>query len=328
MALDHYVSQVHLRNFNSSDGYLHAIRKRDLKPFRTSSRSVCRIEDGNTNRYLVTPRLVEDEFLPLIEPKYNASVAKFRDGKIDREAIFSIAGFLAYVVTCSPTAMRTAVPFMTKNLEAAAKALDQTGLMPKAPASLGNKSMTELLEDGEVKFIVDPKFPQAMSSTGIAAQLSIFGNSSWEILTNTHGDSPFFTSDYPAAIEASGINTPVIRIVPLAPDVAVRIYPDVGLRNAPIDLTFQRFRARYRVLTRQEVRNVNQTIVRSAEDLVFFRDERDWVPTFVKRNSDFHVRAEIVQLPSESGFFTGGRLRVARRPPSTHGDEEPFDRAA
>jgi hypothetical protein len=40
MALDHYVSQVHLKNFYSPalDGLMYAIRKSDLKRFPTKSR--------------------------------------------------------------------------------------------------------------------------------------------------------------------------------------------------------------------------------------------------------------------------------------------------
>jgi hypothetical protein len=51
MPLDHYVSQVRLKQFNSPalDGLMHAIRKTDLKRFPARSRDVCRIEDGGTN---------------------------------------------------------------------------------------------------------------------------------------------------------------------------------------------------------------------------------------------------------------------------------------
>ena len=54
MPLDHYVSQVHLKNFYSPvlDGLMYGIRKSDLKCFRTKSQDVCRIEDGSTNAYL------------------------------------------------------------------------------------------------------------------------------------------------------------------------------------------------------------------------------------------------------------------------------------
>jgi hypothetical protein len=41
----------------------------------------------------------DEEFLKTIEPKYNASVEKLRSGKIDKEAVYVIVG---YVATCSP----------------------------------------------------------------------------------------------------------------------------------------------------------------------------------------------------------------------------------
>ncbi len=107
MPLDHYVSQVHLKNFYSPalDGLMYAIRKSDLKCYRTKARDVCRIEDGSTNAYLKEDRAIE-EFLKNVEPRYNASLAKLREKKLDQECIFCIAGFVAYIVTCSPTAMR------------------------------------------------------------------------------------------------------------------------------------------------------------------------------------------------------------------------------
>src|SRR6202022_1896603 len=101
MALDHYVSQVHLKNFYSPalDGLMYAIRKSDLKRFPTKSQDVCRIEEGSTNAYLSKDRAIE-EFLKDVEPRYNASLAKLRENKMDQEAIASLAGFAADVVTC------------------------------------------------------------------------------------------------------------------------------------------------------------------------------------------------------------------------------------
>jgi len=61
---------------------MYAIRKSDLKRFRCRAKDVCRIEDGSTNAYLTSDRAIE-EFLRGIEPKYNTSVAKLREGKID-----------------------------------------------------------------------------------------------------------------------------------------------------------------------------------------------------------------------------------------------------
>ncbi len=251
MALDHYVSQVHLKNFYSPalDGLMYAIRKSDLKRFTPKSQDVCRIEEGSTNAYLTEDRAVE-EFLKDVEPRYNASLAKLRERKMDQEAIASLAGFCAYVVTCSPTAMRLHSGPLKATLESTAAVLDKQGMIPKAPEALGEKSITELLADGTVKFTVDPKFPQAVGISNILHHTSVFGNSPWEILHNGEINNPFFTSDYPVAMEIFNINTPINRIVPLAPDLAIRIIPDIRLSGTKPDLTFAKFRATPRQLKR------------------------------------------------------------------------------
>ncbi|TGR23153.1 MULTISPECIES: DUF4238 domain-containing protein [unclassified Mesorhizobium] len=107
MALDHYVSQVHLRNFYSDDarGRLVAVRKDDLKRFYPWSEDVCRIEEGSTNAYFNEPRTIE-AFLKRIEPNYNRALSAVRERRIDAEDVNVIAGFVAYVASCSPAAMR------------------------------------------------------------------------------------------------------------------------------------------------------------------------------------------------------------------------------
>jgi hypothetical protein len=53
LALDHYVSEAHLRNFYSPTvgERLRAVRKRDGKAFMAKSEALCRIEEGSTNAY-------------------------------------------------------------------------------------------------------------------------------------------------------------------------------------------------------------------------------------------------------------------------------------
>src|SRR5450755_2736294 len=108
MPLDHYVSQVHLRQFYSSalDGkQMHGFRKRDGHVFPCSSRDVCRVQNGSTNEYLLNDRAIE-EFLKTVEPYYNAAIAELRTGRPSQDTVHVIAGFAAYVTSCSPTAMR------------------------------------------------------------------------------------------------------------------------------------------------------------------------------------------------------------------------------
>src|SRR5829696_2258688 len=102
MALDHYISQVHLKQFYSPalGELMYATKKSDLKSFRCNSKSVCRIEENSTNAYLLQDRAIED-FLLSVEPKYNSSLAKLRSGEIDGECIAAISGFVAFVSCCA-----------------------------------------------------------------------------------------------------------------------------------------------------------------------------------------------------------------------------------
>lgn len=317
MALDHYVPQVHLRNFYSPafDGrMMYAIRKSDLKRFPTRSKDVCRIEQGNTNEYLRNSRVIE-EVLRLIEPKYSVCLNKIRAKKIDEETVFSIAGFVACVIACSPTMARLGRKPIKVALETTTTMLDRNGFLPAAPASLGGKSLPELIADGTVHIDVDAKYPQALTISNVLDSVSIFGNSSWEILLNDESQSPFFTSDFPAAIEVLDPKVPINRIVPLAPDVAVRISPRVPADKRRHDFDFNDFKCVYRRVRGNQVREINRQIVQCAEDLVFFRDDHRWIEKFIARNREYWIETLVDILPSPTSVFQLSRMRITRRPP-------------
>nr|WP_171947830.1 hypothetical protein [Bradyrhizobium erythrophlei] len=179
---------------------LHAVRKSDLKTFTPRSEDVCRIDDGSTNAYLQPARVVED-FLLSVEPGYNAAIATLREGEPDSAAVHTMAGFAAYVSTCAPAAIRIGTAPLQSVLQATAEMLDRQGLIPPAPEALGNKTITQLLNDGTIHFDVDGKYPQALGISGILYRLSVFGNWAWEILHNEDKDNSFLTSDFPVAIE-------------------------------------------------------------------------------------------------------------------------------
>jgi hypothetical protein len=315
MPLDHYVSQVHLKNFYcpALNGLMYAIRKSTLKRFTPRSEDICRINEGSTNAYLKETRAIE-VFLKDVEPRYNTSLAKLRSGGMDQEAIASLAGFAAYVASCSPTAMRLHSGPLKAMVETEARILDKSGSIPKSPEILGEKSITELITDGTVKITIDPKFPQAMGVANILHYTSIFGNSVWEVLHNEEADNPFFTSDYPVAMEIVNTNAPINRIVPLAPDLAIRIIPDIRLSGTKPDITFAKFRSVPRRLRRAEVLKINRLVVRCAEDLVFFRDDSDWIEGFVAKNRRYWIEPVTRTLPRGSGHALVSTHRVVARP--------------
>lgn len=314
MALDHYVSQVHLRNFYSPalGERMYAIRKTDGKAFAPNSESVCRIEEGSTNAYLTKDRAIED-FLKGIEPKYNASLRRLGSGDIDPEVIYVIAGFASYIMTCSPTAMRLQSAPLKAMLESSARALDSAGAFPVPPASLGGVSLTQLLRKGEIGFKVDPKFPQAIGIANILKMVLTFGNSAWEVLYNPFEGSPFFTSDFPAAIEYSDDPRVLNRIVPIAPSLAVRLCPDISLDRNRLEFSFNRFRCRMRTIGLEEAYALNRLLVQCAEDLVFYRDEMPWVRPFIAEHAAYHLETRTKELETPDGVLLISRQMIASR---------------
>ncbi|MCE5312093.1 MAG: DUF4238 domain-containing protein [Nitrospiraceae bacterium] len=302
MALDHYISQVHLRNFYSPllGEAFYAIRKDDLKIFRQSSSAVCRIEENSTNAYLREDRIVE-EFLKTIEPKYNNAVSKLQGSNISADCIYVLAGFVSYVLVCSPAGMRIQSQPLKASVEETAKLMDTKGSFPPPPHILEGKSITELLEKGKIQVKIDPKYPQAIGITRVLSITKVFGNSEWEILHNPHEDSPFFTSDFPVVIERAKDPRVLNRIVPLTPYLAIRICPNVELNQEAINFDFSNFHYRRRKLSRSEVAVINQGIVRCAESVVFFSSNQPWVQKFVARNANFRIEPKTHRVSHGKG---------------------------
>lgn len=319
MSLDHYVSQVHLKNFYSPilGNLMYAIRKSDLKAFTPDSGSVCRIEDGSTNSYLREDRIVED-FLKEIEPNYNKSIDKLKTNTIDADCIFTIAGFVAYVLACSPAGMRIHSNLFKGTVEETTRILDKNKGFPPPPPELEGKSLTDLLNDGSIQTNIDPKYPQAIGITQILEHTNSFGNSTWEILVNNFEGNPFFTSDFPVAIEKTNDNRILNRIAPLSPKLAIRICPDIPNENDVADDSFSRFRYSIRKLNRQEVVNINRLIVQCAEDLVFFRDNHEWVSKFVKKNSRYWVEPMTHRIPHSGGTALWFTQEIAKKKIRNH----------
>lgn len=292
---------------------MHAINKKNLKTFSPSAEDVCRIEDGNTNTYLREARAIE-EFLKTVEPKYNSAVDKLGDGKVDRECIYTIAGFAAYIISCSPAGMRIHSKGLQGIVETEAAMLDSQGLIPAPPPELGGLNLTEILNKGIVRVDVDPKFPQAIGISSILENVAMFGNFSWEILRNEFEDSPYFTSDYPIAIEETVDAGILNKIVPLSPNLAIRIRPDRTVDRAQVDFSFSRFNFKVRELKRSEVSQANKLIVRCAEELVFFRDNHRWISRFVQKHSRFRIDTSTHKMPYRNGMIMVATQKISGAP--------------
>ncbi len=289
------------------------MRKSDSNVFEPSTRNVCGIHEGNTNSYLKHDRAIED-FLAEIEPNYPSAIAKLTEGQVDHETIYTVAGFVSAVHSCSPTGMRVHTPQLKEMLTTTTELLDEHGEFDKSPLpeALGEASLTDLLQSGKVQLEVDPKYPQAVCIAGVMNLVRVFGNSAWEILVNEFSNSPFLTSDYPIGIEIVGQLS--VKLVPLSPTLAIRITPNIDAldESDQFDMQFGGFRWRNRMPSRKEVAHINRTIVRCAENLVFCSSRLDWFERFVRRNSMYQLSTQINRLQSPDGngsyLFAGQRI--------------------
>jgi Protein of unknown function (DUF4238) len=307
LMLDHYVPQVHIRRFYSPalDERVYAIRKSDLRRFEPKSKGVCGVHDGSTNPFLIEDRAIED-FLRTIEPSYDSAVEKLATETIDQQCIYTIAGFVASVISCSPAGMRIHSGPLKSIVEATAAMLEAQGQFLPRPPSLVGVSL---------EAVIDRKYPQALGIDSIKHNTAMFGNFTWEILHNDFDDNPFFTSDFPVAIEKSDDPRVLIRIVALAPNLAIRILPDLAVDRATADFSFPHFRSRSHKLTRDRLLQINRLIVQCAEETVLFRDDHPWVVPFVAKNRNFRIEPYTFELRTPRGTELRSGQRVVERVP-------------
>ncbi len=304
MPLDHYVPQTHLRHFYSpalEGKKMFGIRKRDLHIFPCSAKDVCREMDGSTNPFLVNERAIEG-FLAHIEPLYNPSVECLRrGGPLDDQTIFALAGMTAYLSSCTPASARVRSDFLKASVEVTIGILEKRGdIKPFTNEINGTRMLSDMVAMGGVNVDIDKKYPKSLGIRSIIDLTYRFGNFEWEIIRNEHYDSPFFTSDNPVAIEVGKDPRIINKIIPLAPDVCLRVLPRIeGDRRVRRD--FRDIKYRYLRAPREMVRRINTAIVQCAEVLVFSQVDAAWVKTFVKRHADARIMPVTLKIPQPQG---------------------------
>ena len=196
-----------------------AMRKKDQSTFTPLPRDVCRTEDGSTNLYLTENRAVET-FLEGIEPAYEPCLARVASGELDWQSRQVFAGFLAYVQTYSPTALRMFDPPIRAMLERTMKILEDSGEVapidiPSLPDWHG-KTLSQLRKEGKVKLDIDLRMPQAMATTQLLRIQHALAASDVTIL-KPRGSNRFLTSDFPSVILFHYQNKYAQRFLPISP---------------------------------------------------------------------------------------------------------------
>ena len=192
-----------------------------------------------------------EDFLPYIEKNYKDSIEKIKNGKINPDIIYVIAGWVAYVNSCSPAGMRIHSEHPKALAYEIARSLESRGMLPHSE----NFSLTDSLDSGDVVIKVDPKHPQSLGIKNIEKCTYMLGNYRWEALINNFTDSPFFTSDYPIAIENSRNAIFSNLIIPLSPNLALRIHTN---QEKSFDTNFKQNIFNRKEISHDEVRKINQ----------------------------------------------------------------------
>ena len=65
-----------------------------------------------------------------------------------------------------------------------------------------------------------------------------------------------------------------------------------------------------RHLKRAEVLEINRLLVRCAESLIFYRDDRKWVESFVSKNRRYRIEPVTHKLPHGTGHLLVSTHRV------------------
>lgn len=313
MALDHYIPQVYLRRFNSADGIdsFYAIKRADGKTFKTKSKDVCRIEDYTTNSYFEDERIIE-EFLQTIEPNINKAINSFSDKKYDVETIYTLSGLVAFIASCSPSAIRFATTMVQSNVEDMAKILDKQGKLPKLNHDGKELILSEMLKNGNVRLNIDDKYCQSLGISNVMKIQASFGNSPWEILINETSDY-YITGDYPIAIEKTNDPRIVNKIFPITPRIAIRICPDINVCDDEKDFVLNPFRYREINVGRSDVKYINKQLIIAAENMVFMKKYDSMIYSWVLKYKRKRIAQKMYKFPTQNGYYSVGRMEVETR---------------
>ena len=105
------------------------------------------------------------------------------------------------------------------------------------------------------------------------------------------------------------------KIVPLAPNLAVRILPDISSDRTQIDFIISQVLVCNRHIGHKDVVKINTLLVRCAEDTVFYRDNYPWVQAFIRKNQHYRIEACSEKLRTATGTILFSTQRVVATVP-------------
>lgn len=303
MAKDHYVAQTYLQGFSidGRKGFVNVIRKSKLQRLdEIPVQSICYEIDWSSNEYFSeNPRVVE-EFLKPLESKWSNCVRSISTDTYNATTKYLMAGYLAYLRACTPTAVRLGADALRYFAHDLYNWLEEKEL--SNPNTEHREAIKTICELGGTKVLIKEAFPKAIGISTLIGIQKVLANSPWIVFRN---ETPLqlLTSDNPVCMQYWNSNQCDVYC-PINPWLAIVIHPLREKEPRGIDSVGS--------LKLEGVERLNRLIVQSAEDKVIF-NEHPYIESFVNENKDWGVELQTLSIPTEKGKFILHQQRPVKR---------------
>ncbi len=314
---DHYVSQTYLRLFVGPNSELVPYYKnaRVIVGRPKRPKSICFEVEGDTNKYFENPRIL-DVFLRAFEKPWVDNVIKLERGFLDANTKYELAGYIAFLRACTPTAKRFGQQSIGGLVEPVAykvmlSTLDKADYLSDKDKLI----LRDAIHNKKIGIQIDREFAHAQGMRALEGAINRYYCSHWLVLIN-ESDVPFVTSDNPSILYYMDTQQQIAdTYVPLKPSIALLITPNLDM-GYPTFEDVKRYRVggdRFAVIKRSYVEKFNEAIVKSAERIVLHRKKEDWLEQLVRRYSKWRVEAIVSHIPTDRGVMTITRQQPVER---------------
>lgn len=196
---DHYVAQTYLNSFTNSKGFLIPYYKADHSILGSPKRpkSVCYETNGDSNCYLDDSRFLE-KYLPLFENHWKKNVEFLRQKILDDVMKFQIAGYIAFLRSCTPTAKRLGQNTIKQVIKPTVDNLISRYFETNPPTDIDTRDkIAHMINNKQIDVVINREFPHALGISSLHESIAKLYHGSWLILLNGTSNQ-YITSDNPA----------------------------------------------------------------------------------------------------------------------------------
>jgi len=297
MSKDHYVAQTYLKHFKVKGMFkrVNAIRKSDLKILNgVHVQEICQQANWSHSSYhQPNPRIVEN-YLKIFEPRWSACIETLKKNTFDLETKSYMAGYLAFLRTCTPKAVRMSERCLKEVIEMNYKLISQHELNKKSKYA---DVIRKIESAGGLAVNIDQGYSKGMTFQGVVDLAKKYAGFQWSILFN-QTQTLFLTSDNPVCIDRLTAMYSKFY-VPLTPAMGLIIHPDWAEKN---DEEQSQKSDEFCDIEEKGVNLLNELLIKNAEDIVIFNhDNYEKVMDLVKKYRFWRVESRATRIPTNEG---------------------------